>query len=369
MEATVKSVPGGTSAITETACSETDKTAQSESDYPETEPTNGISVTNLTSASLTAGATNTVTQAHTVATRTTAVRTTAAATTSPSPVQEPRPPIVRLPVASGTRTKVGDKSVIDYSNLSDGYIMIRYTGGNSRLIVWITGPNGRLYQYEPPADGSWRAFPLSVGNGRYKIQIHEGVAGSDNVFTVEDFDVDVSIGNPLTPFLMANYYVDFTHGSSLVNTASQLSGGKNEVEIISAVYYWFVNNITYDFDRSRAAASGQLPGYVPNLSHLMRDRKGICFDYASGMAAMLRSQGIATRVEIGDVKNPGGGEDIYHAWISSYTTQTGWVNWIRFDGNQWVLMEPTWAARNGDDNETFRSFVRNRSNYKTLFMY
>lgn len=42
---------------------------------------------------------------------------------------------------------------------------------------------------------------------------------------------------------------------------------------------------------------------------------------------MLRSQRIPTRLEVGYMG------DVYHAWISIYTKETGWVNGIiEFDG-------------------------------------
>ena len=48
--------------------------------------------------------------------------------------------------------------------------------------------------------------------------------------------------------------------------------------------------------------------------------KGICFDYAALMTAMLRSQGIPTKLEIGY------SGEVYHAWISTYIDEIGWVD-------------------------------------------
>ena len=94
----------------------------------------------------------------------------------------------------------------------------------------------------------------------------------------------------------------------------------------------------------------------------MRDKKGICFDYASLMTAMLRSQRIPAKLVIGYA-----GEE-YHAWISVYTEETGWVNGIiRFDGTTWVRMDPTYAAGNNEKNTL--EYVNNSSNYNELFFY
>ena len=68
----------------------------------------------------------------------------------------------------------------------------------------------------------------------------------------------------------------------------------------------------------------------------MKTGKGICFDYASLMAALLRSQGIPTKLVVGY------SGDAYHAWISVYLDEIGWVDKIiEFDGKSWSLIDPT----------------------------
>ena len=70
--------------------------------------------------------------------------------------------------------------------------------------------------------------------------------------------------------------------------------------------------------------------------------KGICFDYAALMAAMLRSQSIPTRLVTGYAGTA------YHAWIDVWSETEGWIhNVIFFDGNNWELMDPTFAAAGG----------------------
>ena len=59
------------------------------------------------------------------------------------------------------------------------------------------------------------------------------------------------------------------------------------------------------------------------------------------MSAMLRSQRIPTKLEVGY------SGDVYHAWISCYVDEIGWVdNIIEFDGKNWSIMDPTLAANN-----------------------
>ena len=87
-------------------------------------------------------------------------------------------------------------------------------------------------------------------------------------------------------------------------------------------------------------------------------KSGICFDYAALMTAMLRTQGIPTKLVVGYAGS------VYHAWISTYTEETGWVNnIIYFDGNNWKLMDPTFAS---SGHETYTA---DSSHYSAKFYY
>ena len=61
------------------------------------------------------------------------------------------------------------------------------------------------------------------------------------------------------------------------------------------------------------------------------------------MCAMLRSQGIPTRLIVGSTSLG------YHAWNEVFFAGTGWVtvadfSWEKIDGNGWVLFDSTFAA-------------------------
>ena len=80
------------------------------------------------------------------------------------------------------------------------------------------------------------------------------------------------------------------------------------------------------------------------------------------MASMLRSQRIPTRLEIGY-----SGES-YHAWISTYIAEIGWINGIiEFDGRSWILMDPTFAASSSE--KALKKFIGDGTNYITEYVY
>ena len=124
------------------------------------------------------------------------------------------------------------------------------------------------------------------------------------------------------------------------------------------VYNYVTSTITYDHTKAATVQSG----YTPNVDEIMASGTGICLDYAAVMASMLRSQNIPTRLEVGYAGQA------YHAWISTYITDVGWVNGIiEFDGVNWSLMDPTFAANSSET--ALKNFIGNGSNYKTKYIY
>ena len=71
--------------------------------------------------------------------------------------------------------------------------------------------------------------------------------------------------------------------------------------------------------------------YTP-ISETLKNRKGVCQDFAHTMIAALRSQGFAARYVSGYILShpPQGmkrleGADASHAWVSVYLPQVGWI--------------------------------------------
>jgi len=80
------------------------------------------------------------------------------------------------------------------------------------------------------------------------------------------------------------------------------------------------------------------------------------------MTCMLRTQQIPTRLEVGYAGST------YHAWISVYLEDIGWVNGIiEFTGSDWSLMDPTFGASTG--SKELREFIGDGTNYTTKYIY
>ena len=238
------------------------------------------------------------------------------------------------PIASGDLVKSNASAIIDYSHIDDGYIMVNFTGTTSaRLKVQVTGPT-TTYTYNISAQ-EWVVFPLSDGNGDYRLKVLKNVVDT-RYSTVLSLSFTVSLKDEFAPFLRPNQYVNYENAINSMNKAAELvSGKKSLLEKVEAIYSYVIKNISYDYDKAATVESD----YLPVLDDVLASGKGICFDYASLMTGMLRSQNIACKLVVGYA------DGAYHAWINVWSPDEGWINGsIFFDGVDWKLMDPTFAA-------------------------
>lgn len=266
-------------------------------------------------------------------------------------------PICLVPLADGIHATKNDVAVIDYSHASDGYVCAAYTGSCPKLKLRITGPDSVVYTYDLHHDG-YEVFPLSSGNGDYEITIYENISGTSYSTCLYE-KISVTLADELTPFLYPNQYVNFHADSETVKMGASLAeGASSDLEVITNIYNYMISNITYDYNK----ASDPPTGYTTDIDAILNSGTGICLDYAAVMASMLRSQRIPTRLEVGYAK------DAYHAWISIYVADVGWLNGIiSFNGNTWTLVDPTFGASSSD--KTLKKFIGDGSNYITQKMY
>lgn len=266
-------------------------------------------------------------------------------------------PVCLVPQADGTAVVSNDVAVIDYSHMSDGYICASYTGTCPKVKLRITGPDTIVYTYDLHGNG-YETFPLSSGDGYYDVTIYENISGT-NYATCLYADLEVQITDTFGPFLYPNQYVNFNADSKIVAKGQELAeGASSDLEVITRVYDYITQNITYDY----AKASDPPTGYTSDVDAILTSGTGICLDYAAVMASMLRSQRIPTRLEVGYA------QDAYHAWISIYTADTGWLNGIiEFDGNVWTLVDPTFGANT--DDKALKKFIGDGTNYILQKMY
>lgn len=267
-------------------------------------------------------------------------------------------PKVLTPSADGVTVYQNDFASIDASNTSQGYVMVKYNGTNEKVKLQITCPDQSCYTYLISDRGAYDTFPLTAGNGSYALQVLENVAGDTYTVSLAQ-SINVSIEDEFLPFLYPNQYVNFHTDSKAVSKGSDLAKDTySDLDVVQNIYNYVIKNISYDTEKAQNVSYG----YVPDIDDTLSSKKGICFDYAALMTSMLRSQNIPTKLEVGY------SGDAYHAWISTYIDDKGWVDdIIQFNGDTWQIMDPTLAATN--DSAAVKKYIGDGSHYVVKYTY
>ena len=270
---------------------------------------------------------------------------------------EPVRPDILKPEASGELVAKNDKAIIDYSHMEDGYVMVCYTAERDcRLKARVQNKNTYTYNL---TRGEWCVFPLTDENGAYQIRIYENTYGSSYALAMAT-EINVTLEDEFAPFLRPNQYVNYSDATQAVEEAWKLTKDiDTPLGKVEAVYNYVVRGLSYDNEKARTVQSG----YIPDLDAVLKEKKGICFDYASLMTAMLRSQGIPCKMVFGYT----GGA--YHAWISVWTEDTGWMDGvIFFDGVAWQRLDPTFASYD-NKSDNIMQYIGDGSNYQEKYFY
>lgn len=240
--------------------------------------------------------------------------------------------------AYGADIYKGSKSEIDASNAADGYIKVKYLEETTRKLKVIIEKDSSQYTYDLNCKSEYDTYPLQMGDGTYKVRVFENISG-DKYAAKQTESINVKLKDQNAPYLISSQMVKFNDASETVKKANELTEGKaTDIEKIDAIYDYITSNIVYDNEKAKTVKSG----YLPSVDEILKSSKGICFDYSSVMAAMLRSQSIPTKLVMGYSSNI----SAFHAWNEVYTEETGWIalNGMYFDGEKWRLMDATIAS-------------------------
>lgn len=250
-------------------------------------------------------------------------------------------------------------ALIDTSHTADGYVSASCQS-SSRLKFQVT-LNGQDYNYDLPGDGTPIVCPINIGDGHYTFRVMQNTSG-DRYVELCRTEADVTLQSEFAPFLTPNVFCNYDQTSACVAKAREVaSGASNQAEVVKAVFDYVTQNVTYDYDKATRLSSAT--GYVPDPDQTLAQGKGICFDYASLGAAMLRSLGIPTKVMTGYISP----DDLYHSWIMVYVDGTWKTAEVVVDRNTWSRVDLTFAAASKDDNS--QAYVGDGKSYTDRYTY
>lgn len=226
---------------------------------------------------------------------------------------------------AGTAAVSFAADAIDISALDKGVVKVSYASG-SRLKVQIShGGNSKPYTYDLNNQGRQEVFPLQMGNGEYKVKVLENT-GDQKYKVVASKDVTLSLADPNSVYLNPIQSIEWNVNPKSVAKAVELtSGTEDPVKKASILWNYMIKNNQYDYQKALNIPSPYFP--VPDQTLALK--MGICYDFSSLYAAMLRSEGIPAKLVKGYASGYATG---YHAWNEVYDSAK----------KQWVVVDSTY---------------------------
>ena len=232
--------------------------------------------------------------------------------------------------------KMDPLDYISINSSSRGIVRIHYQGTDEYKVRIEKGDE--FYNYDLLGNGNVEVFPLQMGSGSYRVLILKKIADTKyTALMVKKFDVEISDARYVYLNSIQNIYwrsnmepINFARNDLISDILNDGVYPREELDIESfkALWSYIIRNIVYDKDKY--SNINNLYGYVPSIVNTYNERKGICYDYASFMAATLRSFGLPVKLITGYCPTYYG--DGYHAW-----------NEVYIDG-KWILVDVTYDA-------------------------
>lgn len=226
--------------------------------------------------------------------------------------------------------------LIDYQHLSKGQLLIENTT-SEKALVSITY-NDVSYVYNVQSQNVLEIIPLPMGAGIYEVII--GFPTDDHKIRVSyRNNIELPEINEYELFLKPNSLCYWDSTSDVVELVEEITKDSSTLynqyrNIIS----WVQSNIEYD---SSYADKTEVEIIYPD--EILNNGAGVCAEFASLTASMLRIAGIPTKIVWGYTNGD------YHAWNMCY------IN------DEWIRVDTTYKNGNADssviqDNSTYTDY-------------
>jgi hypothetical protein len=234
------------------------------------------------------------------------------------------PKTVRAFVYCGEIADEIDEVFIDTSSASEGFVGVSVFSDRRVKVKVGYGAAPRQYDiYDVKNDGSVNFFPVTkAGSDQVTIEVMRKVSDDpEDLYYIQIGRAAQSyeLSDSRVPYLEANVYVPYDSNSECVQIASKIAAECNtEAEFIDKTSRFIMDALEYSENSSLAVKNG----HIINPDEILHTGKAVCYEYAVLTAAMMRSQGIPTKVCVGKVDNSA----TSHAWNEVYVEGTGWMN-------------------------------------------
>lgn len=262
-------------------------------------------------------------------------------TETPKPAEPSKAPEQTQPSTTESVSPSNEK-VFDTSKADKGTLGVRYHNTSGKRVKLMVEKGDSHYTYNLEGDGSLETFPLQSGNGEYTVSIMENTTGSKYRFVLTE-KIHVNASDSNSAYLGSVQMIKWDSGMAAIKKAAELTSGVSGDEAkVKKIYNYVVRNIRYDSDKLNNLSSS----YIPSVSSTYSSKSGICYDFASLTAAMLRNVGIPTKLIMGYADGVNG----YHAW-----------NEVYIDG-KWRVIDTSYDSQMHEAGASY-SMYKSKSSY------
>lgn len=242
----------------------------------------------------------------------------------------------------------------NFTDNKNGTINVSYNNSSGKqAVVYVeykTNPNAQKYYYKLASGNNNLSIPLTQGNGTYVLRIMELIEGNRyTVLTAQE--ISLSLTSTSQIYLQSSVIVNYRVTDEVIKKAASLaSGAKSDTDKIKAVYNYVIKSYKYDYTDLNKKTQTYL--YVPDINLVYKNKRGICYDISVLSAAMLRSQGVVTKVITGYTPNV----DVYHAWNQVYNSST----------KKWYTLDMTYDMCKYQSGVKTTTMIKKDSEYKDI---
>jgi transglutaminase-like putative cysteine protease len=203
-----------------------------------------------------------------------------------------------------------------------GTVSINYTATDYSDFKVLVKKGTEQYVYN--LYDSQEEFPLQMGSGEYSIGLYQRVDGNKyRKVTSTKAVVTIDMMKVYTASIQT---INWKENTSAAKLAESITTEKmTDQEKFNAIYKYVINNVVYDYKKASSVDSR----FIPNNTLTIENKNGICYDYSSLMASMLRSVGVPSKMIHGQSTYT----SVYHAWNEVYLN------------GKWVIIDSTIDAQ------------------------
>lgn len=241
-------------------------------------------------------------------------------------------------------------TLYDTAKLDSGIVTVSYNAGTDSKLKVMVEKSGQMVTYNLKSDGTNESFPLQMGDGEYKVSVLENTEGNKYRY-ISTEKVNLDLTDDKQVYLASVQNINWNTSMAAIIKAAELTKElKTDKQKIDAIYNYLISNVSYDYDKLSKLAYD----YLPSIDKTIATGKGICYDYASTFAAMLRSQGIPTKLVKGYSDNVNG----YHAWNEVYNSET----------EKWETIDTTYDSQMKASKAKY-SMIKSSNEFTKVYEY